>query len=262
MNLLPPQLRFAHRSHTTPATNGQPPQLAPAGRARGRSRSPAAFARRLAQPLPLIGIALLVVSAVGYIAVAARSQTHSSEVVVAAHNLPAGTRLTTSDLRLVKLSAGQELLAQLVPSSDETALVGRRLAAPAFGGLPVARESVAQPGGGPAAFTLTVAALHALGGNLAIGDRVSVLATFTSPSGAATARVIARHLVVLAVGQPPTGIDQSSATVAVTVALPDPGVASELALANTVGKIDLLRDGSNAAAVIPSATTSSNGLAP
>ena len=74
--------------------------------------------------------------------------------------------------------------------------------------------------------------------------------------------MIARHLVVLAVGQPPAGIDQSSTTVPVTVALPDPGVASELALANSVGKIDLLRDGSNAAAVIPPAATSSNGSAP
>jgi Flp pilus assembly protein CpaB len=221
-----------------------------------------AFGRRLAQPLPLIGIALLAVSAVGYIAVAARARTVSSEVVVAAHNLPAATRLTTSDLRLVKLTAGQELLAQLVPAAGETGLLGRRLATPVLAGLPVGRESVASPGGGPAAFTLTVPALHALGGNLAVGDRVSVLATFSSTSGAATSRVIARHLVVLAVGQPPSGIDQSSATVPVTVALPDPGVASELALANSVGKIDLLRDGGNAAAVIPSAATSGTGLTP
>jgi len=250
MNLLPPQLRFARRVRTPHTTNGQPPQLAPARRAGGRSGSPSALARRLAQPLPLIGVALLAVSAVGYIAVAARSRTHSSEVVVAAHNLPAGTRLTTRDLRLVKLSAGQELLRQLVPAT------------PVLAGLPVARESVAQPGGGPAAFTLTVAAMHALGGNLAIGDRVSVLATFTSATGAASARVIARHLVVLSVGQPPAGIDQSSSTVPVTVALPDPGIASELALANSVGKIDLLRDGSNAATAIPAAATSGNGSAP
>jgi len=262
MNLLPPQLRFARRVRTPHTTNGQPPQLAPARRAGGRSGSPSALARRLAQPLPLIGVALLAVSAVGYIAVAARSRTHSSEVVVAAHNLPAGTRLTTRDLRLVKLSAGQELLRQLVPATNETALVGRRLATPVLAGLPVARESVAQPGGGPAAFTLTVAAMHALGGNLAIGDRVSVLATFTSATGAASARVIARHLVVLSVGQPPAGIDQSSSTVPVTVALPDPGIASELALANSVGKIDLLRDGSNAATAIPAAATSGNGSAP
>lgn len=262
MNLLPPQLRFARRSPASPVVNGQPPQLAPARRANRRRPTPTAFARRLGRPLPLIGIALLAVSAVGYIAVAARARTHSSEVVVATHNLPAGTRLSTSDLRLVTLSAGQELLGQLVPAADETALLGRRIPTPLLAGLPVARASVAVPGGGPAAFTLTVSALHALGGNLAVGDRVSVLATFTNTTGAATARVIARHLVVLAVGQAPTGIDQSSVTVPVTVALPDPGVASELALANSVGKIDLLRDGSNAAAVIPSVTAGGSGAAP
>lgn len=264
MNVLPPKLRFARRPPTTPAaaTNGQPPQLAPVRRAHGRRRTPAAFARRLGRPLPLIGVALLAVSAVGYIAVAARARTHSSEVVVAAHNLPAGTRLSASDLRLVPLSAGEELLGPLVPAADETALlVGRRLATPVLAGLPVGRASVAVGGGGPAAFTLTVSALHALGGSLAVGDRVSVLATFTNTSGAATARVIARHLVVLAVGQAPSAVDQSSVTVPVTVALPDPGVASELALANSVGKIDLLRDGANAAAVIPSVTTG-GGSAP
>lgn len=260
MNLRPPQLRFARRPHTTATGNGQPPQLAPTRRAARRNRSGLTLARRLARPLPLIGIVLLAVAAVGYIAVAARTRTHGSEVVVAARDLPAGTRLTAGDLRLVELSAGEPLLAQLVPAAGEPALVGRRLATPALAGLPLGRASVAQPGGGPAAFTLTVSALHALGGNLAVGDRVSVLATFSSASGAATARVIARHLVVLAVGQAPTGIDQTSVTVPVTVALPNPGVASELALANSVGKIDLLRDGSNTAAVIPSAET--GGAAP
>jgi pilus assembly protein CpaB len=262
VNLQPPQFRFARRPRTTPASNGQPPQLAPARRQAGRSGSLAALPRRLAQPLPLIGVVLLAVSAAGYIAVAAGSRTHDSEVVVAAHDLPAGTRLTSGDLRLAKLSAGAQLLAQLVPAAGETALVGRRLGTPVLAGLPMGRVSVAPPAGGPAAFTLTVSALHALGGNLAVGDRVSVLATFSSASGAATARVIGRQLVVLAVGQPPAGIDQASATVPVTVALPDPGIASELALANSVGKIDLLRDGGNAAAVIRSAATAGNGAAP
>lgn len=262
MNLLPSQLRFARRPRTTPSGNGQPPQLAPARRAADRNRSGLGVARRLARPLPLIGIVLLAVAAVGYIAVAARARTQRSEVVVAARNLPAGTRLTSSDLRLVELSAGKPLLAQLVPAAGESALLGRRLASPVLAGLPLGQGSIAPPGGGPAAFTLTVSALHALGGNLAVGDRVSVLATFSSASGAATARVIARHLVVLAVGQAPSGIDQASATVAVTVALPNPSMASELALANSVGKIDLLRDGANSTAVIPSVASGSNAATP
>ena len=75
-------------------------------------------------------------------------------------------------------------------------------------------------------------------------------------------RVVARDLVVISVGQPPAGIDQASATVPVTVALPQPSLATELALANSVGKIDLLRDGANTTAAIPSVTAARTGIGP
>lgn len=254
----PPQLRL-RRPSSPPPVEGRPPRLAPSQNADRRTRPAAGLFRRLAQPLPLIGIALLTVSAIGYIAVAAGTRNQSGEVVVAARNLPAGSRLTRRDLHLVKLSASPSTLEQLLPASAETSLLGRRLAAPALAGLPLGRASVAATGGGPAAFTLTVPALHAVGGNLAAGDRVSVLATFTNQTGGATARVIARDLTVLSVGQPPPGIEQASATVPVTVALPNPSLASQLALANSVGKIDLLRDGRKTDAAIPSATTSATG---
>lgn len=251
MNQLPPQLRPDRHQNKG---DGRPPQLAPARPAPRRGRSPYNIARRLTQPLPLIGVLLLVLAAIGYVAVAASSRSRGSEVVVAARSLPAGTRLTSGDLRLVKLSAGQSLLAALVPASAESTLLGRRLNAPVLGGLPIGRASLAAAGGGPAAFTLAVPALHALGGNLAVGDRVSVLATFTSPSGNASARVLARNLVVLSVGQPPAGVDMGATTVPVTVALPNPSIASQLALANSAAKIDLLRDGSSTSAAIPAAT--------
>jgi Flp pilus assembly protein CpaB len=258
MNPLPPKLRLTRRSKTA---DGRLPRLAPARPADRSGRALSGWLRRLAQPLPLIGISLLVIAAVGYLAVAAGSRTRSSQVVVAARNLPAGTRLSPSDLRLVKLSAGQSLLAQFVPASAEPALLGRRLAAPLLAGLPVGRASLAAPGAGLAAFTLTVPALHALGGNLTVGDRVTVLATFTSQTGAASARVLARNLTVLSIGQPPAGLDANSTTVPVTVALSNPSIASALALANSAGKIDLLRDGSNVTAAIPAATISA-GAAP
>jgi Flp pilus assembly protein CpaB len=156
----------------------------------------------------------------------------------------------------VKVSAGPALLDQFVPGSAEPSLLGRRLTAPVLAGLPIGKASIAAAGRGPAAFTLAVPYLHALGGNLTIGDHVSVLVTFAGQSGSSTARVIARGLVVLAVGELAAGIDATSATIPVTVALPDPSLASELALANSVGKIDLLRDGSNTTAAIPNAATS------
>jgi pilus assembly protein CpaB len=256
MKQLPPQLR---RTRPEEMPDGHAPTLAPPRSSSGNGASRAALPRRLMQPLPLIGIALLVIALIGYVAVAARARERTSEVVIAARGLPAGTRLTVSDLRLAKLSAGNGLLSELVPGSAETTLLGRRLAAPVIGGLPIGRADIAASGGGPAAFTLAVPLLHALGGILTVGDRVSVLATFTSSTGSSTAKVIARNLVVLAVGQPPVGIDESSATIPVTVALSDPSIASELALANSVGKIDLLRQGGVNTAPIPAATASGTG---
>lgn len=250
------------RRRRSAPSDGRPPRLAPPPQANGGAPvAPRRLLRRLGQPLPLIGAALLLVAAAGYLTVAARQRTQRSEIVVAARSLPAGSRLTRYDLRLVQLSAAKSLLAQLVPSSVEPSLLGRRLAEPVSAGMPLGRSSIAAAGGGPAAFTLAVPALHALGGSLAVGDRVSVLATFTSQTGAATARVIARDLVVLAVGQPPAGLDSSSATVPVTVALRDPSLASQLALANSVAKLDLLREGANRSAAIPAATSTA-GTAP
>jgi len=262
MNEPSPKLRLRRPRPAAAVVDGRPPRLAGSRPVDGRTRSPAGVLRRLARPLPLIGIALIVIAAAGYLTVAAGSRVRRSEIVVAARSLPAGTRLSGRDLAVAKLSGDQTLLARLVPAAAESSLLGRRLAAPVVEGLPLGRSDLAARGGGPAAFTLTVPALHALGGNLAVGDRVSVLATFTNSSGVASARVIARHLVVLSVGQPPAGIDQASATVPITVALTNPSLASELALANSVGKIDLLRDGSNATAPIPAATTAQTGAAP
>jgi Flp pilus assembly protein CpaB len=90
--------------------------------------------------------------------------------------------------------------------------------------------------------TLVVPALRALGGSLRPGDRVTVLATFESGAGA-RARAVARGLRVLEVGQTPEGFDSDSASIPVTVALSDPSAAAALALANSEGKIDLLREG-------------------
>jgi len=133
-------------------------------------------------------------------------------------------------------------------------VLGRELAAPVAQGAPLPRASVAEGGSGPAAFTLVVPALRALGGSLRPGDRVTVLATFESGAGA-RARAVARGLRVLELGQPPEGLDTASASIAVTVALSDPSVAASLALANSEGKIDLLREGANGgAAPIPSAS--------
>ena len=197
--------------------------------------------RRLAQPLPLIGVALVVAALAGYWSVYSAT-TDRTPVLVAAHDLQAGAVLRPSDLRTAELAGDAGTMAAVVPEAELRTVLGRELATAVPQGAPLVRASVAAGGSGPAAFTLVVPALRALGGSLRPGDRVTVLATFDSGAGA-QARAIARGLRVLAVGEAPETFDRASASIPVTVALSDPSLAAGLALANSEGKIDLLREG-------------------
>ncbi len=232
------------------------------GRVRVRLRSPneaspagPSVRGRLARPLPLIGVLLVVVALAGYWSVYSAT-THRTPVLVAAHDLQAGSVVRPADLRVAELAGDAGTMASLVAERELETVLGRELVAPVPQGAPLARATVAQTGAGPAAFTLVVPALRALGGALRPGDRVTVLATFESGAGA-RARAIARGLRVLSVGETPEGLDRASSSIPVTVALSDPSLAAGLALANTEGKIDLLREGGRGrTAPIPPASAS------
>ena len=234
-----------------PTENGKP-QL------RLRSPEQIASARpslryRLIRPLPLLGVLLVVVALAGYWSVYSAT-TGRTPVLVAAHDLQAGAVLRPADLRTAELAGDSGAMASLVPEREIETVLGRQLAAPVPHGAPLARASVASGGSQAAAFTVVVPALRALGGSLRPGDRVTVLATFDSGTGA-QARAIARGLRVLTVGQAPEGLDRASASIPVTVALSNPSLAAGLALANTEGKIDILREGgSGSTAPIPPAS--------
>jgi Flp pilus assembly protein CpaB len=233
--------------------NGAGPAEAVLIRTREEETVPARLrprARRV-QPLPLVGLLLVLVALVGYWSVY-RASTKRTPVLVAAHALSAGSVLHASDLRTGELAGDARTLAALVPEREVDALLGRTLSVPVPAGVPLPRAALGGPTAGTAAFTLV---LHALAGGLAPGDRVSVLATYGSGSGQARTRAIARGLEVLSVGNAPSGIDSAAASVPVTLALPDPSLASTLALANSDAKIDLLRDSGGArAAPIPPAS--------
>jgi Flp pilus assembly protein CpaB len=228
--------RVAHTPNDA-VSNGRP-GIAPRATAGARQ---SIQARRLLQPVPLAGFALMLIGllvVLGYSAAAGKR----TAVLIAAHNLPAGTLVRPSDLRSSRIAADQVVLAALVPETSEAAVIGQRLTVPIPGGDPLARAAVAPASAAPAAFTLALPAANALGGELQPGNRVSVLGTFTATTGGATARVIARDLLVLSVSQP-TGVgDPSQVTVTVTVAVPDESIVTQLALANSVAKIDLLRE--------------------
>ena len=204
--------------------------------------------RRYLRPLPVVG-AGLVLAGLAVLLGAGSSAGGPTRVLVATHALPGGTVLRASDVRSAGIGAGSGVLATLVPASQERRALGETLSSPLSSGQPLARSALAA--GEPAAFTLTVVAEHALGGALRVGDRISVLATFQTSAGGELTRELARELLVLAVGQPPSIGDPSEATVPVTVALPDPALAVRLALANSAARIDLLRDGEPAGSALP-----------
>jgi Flp pilus assembly protein CpaB len=204
-------------------------------------------ARRLLAPVPLVGMALVLVALVGFLAVYS-STTHRTSVLVTAHDLSAGAALRASDVRVAELAGDRRVLDGLVPERDLGAVLGKRLAGSLPSGSPLARAALADQAA-QSAFTLEVPAARALGGALQPGDRVTVLATFAANGGGAQTSAVARDLTVLAVGQ---AADPGADTLPVTVALPDPSLASRLALANDDAKLDLLREGGRGAmAAIP-----------
>ena len=201
----------------------------------------AALRTRLVGAAPLAGLLVLAAS-VALTLTAPAARLAGSPVLVLAHDLPAGALLQRADLRAAWVAAAPAQLAALVPAAEEVAMVGRTLVASLEAGEPLVRSALAA-GPDPAALTLSVGAEHALGGALVPGDRVSVLATFATADGGSLTRVLARGLVVLAVGAVPSLGDASEVTLPVTLALDDTALAPRLALANSIAHIDLLRDG-------------------
>ena len=254
--------RFGRRQATAANQTAASPELAAVEVERPRLRSRADAngkqprqrrQHRLLQPLPLAALLLILLALIGYWSVYS-STTRRTQVLVAAHALPAGHVLRSSDFTHSGLAGSSRLLATLVPASEQGMLAGRSLTEPVAAGAPIPAAALASARGGADSMTLAVPVQHALGGQLAPGDRVTVLATYTSPSGQAQTRAIARNLEVLSVGTV-SGFNASAETIPVTVSLPNPSVASALALANEAGKLDLLREsGTGAGAPIPSAS--------
>lgn len=216
--------------------------------------------RWLFQPMSLIGYALVLIALVGYLALYAQASRRTA-VLVAARTLSPGATIRSGDLRVARIASDKTTLAALLPASQLQLVLGHRLQTGVAAGSPLARAALGRVAATPASFTLVVPVLHALGDDLRPGDRVSVLATYDQAgTGTAQTQAVARDLLVEAVGQPPAGISSSTAAIAVTVALPDPSLASALALANSDAKIDLLREGSRASsAPIPSVRVGSGG---
>lgn len=256
-----PRLRLSRlQAHEPVAANGSAPTIRPRERPQipaPASPTPTKRQKRLLQPLPIAGLVLVLIALIGYLAVY-NSSRRRTQVLIAARALPAGTVLSASDLRSSGLAAEASTLSTMLPAHDASRVVGQRLASPVAAGAPVPVASLAGRSASTSTIVLSVPDGEINAENLQPGDRVAVLATFTSGNSAST-RPIARNLQVLSVGMLSTDEQASTSTVPVAVALTNPESASQIALANEAGKIDLLLEGAGAStAAIPQATEGGN----
>jgi Flp pilus assembly protein CpaB len=256
----PPRLKL---SRLTPAPqpqagNGQapPPRVRPRAQP-GPVPVRSAAARRLLAPLPLAGIALIILALILDLGVLAAGSKRTP-VLLATHALPAGTVLSSSDVRTGQLAGEASVLATLVPQREHSQVIGQRLSSAVPAGAPLPAGALAGSQAKSSALVLSAPEFDVTGAQLQAGDRVTVLATFGAGSGQVSTRAVARGLEVLSVGEAGANADASTTTVPVTVAVEEASLASSLALANEDAKLDLLLEGAGAStATIPPASEAS-----
>jgi Flp pilus assembly protein CpaB len=257
----PPRIQLPRRGPERQhgQSNGSAPMLRPREQAKAPTVPPtdAGGARRLLQPLPLVGVVLVLIALIGYWGVYSAS-TKRTPILVTTHALAAGTVLSSGDLRSAELAGDGAVLSSLVPERETGQTIGRRLSTALPAGVPLPSGALANQQAQTAAMTLAVPEFDVSGATLQAGDAVTVLATFGAGTGQATTRPIARNLQILSIGEAPSNADASTATVPVTLSVSNPSIASSLALANEDSKIDLMLESSKAStAPIPQATQGS-----
>jgi Flp pilus assembly protein CpaB len=200
------------------------------------------WADRLAWHKRLLAAALLALAVASALSVLAPKPPATVAVLAAARDLPAGTMLTSADLRHVHL-APSAVPAGTIGAAD---LVVRVHAGPVRRGEPltdvrlVGRALVASLGAGTVATPVRIAD-PAAARLLEPGDVIDVLAASTRAGGAGLAERVATGVRVLAVPSPSdaaVSLDDGALVVLATT----PSTAAVLARAAVVGRLSVTID--------------------
>jgi hypothetical protein len=129
---------------------------------------------------------------------ALRAADHRVDVVVARHDLVAGTKVAAGDLRTVRVTADGDVMRTLVRADRVGSLIGRVVTARVGAGTFVAPDDVRPAGSAmvPRSMSFSIDRARALDGELVVGDRVDVVAVDTR---SAEARYVATAAEVLRV---------------------------------------------------------------
>lgn len=106
-----------------------------------------------------------------------RNHDQTRAVVVAALNLPAGRPVESMHLRAVEVDVDDAVYATLIPWAQATTLVGQVTAYPIAGGMLIGMTDFRDPSGpaGLRSMSIPIDAEHAVGGELASGDRIDLI---------------------------------------------------------------------------------------
>jgi Flp pilus assembly protein CpaB len=186
-----------------------------------------------------VGLGLVAVSVIVGLRISATHE-HSTPVYAATRRLSVGHVVTADDLRMIPLAAGDDVVKNLVRSSDPD-VIGRVVQNDVATGALLPLTAVGDRPAKGRELTVAVTADHALGGRLHPGDRVDVLASFEKNTDAAKTMTVTSGAQVLDVlhsdglfGQEQGGL--SGVTLSVK-----PGDAVFLAFAMRNGEIDIVR---------------------
>lgn len=227
-----------------------PPSRSPevASMSSARRRSPRARVSRAAALAWLAGTLAFVLSAS-----VLRDRAEQVEVLVAASDIPAGAEITDTMLRRVRLDADSPLLASLVRSGGLTS--GQLAADTIIEGAPIRTADLVEAGRGDGlrAMSIEVDRAHAVGGALAVGDRVDVIDAL---DGRATFVVVDAEVIDLPAQSTGRGITGgSSGSAFFVVVRVDAAQALALAGATEEGRLQVIR--STGAAPVEQGTATS-----
>ena len=169
---------------------------------------------------------------------ALRERGQTVPVAVAAHDIAPGAAVRPDDVRTVELSASSSLRAGLLAPAELASgarVATRRIAA----GEPVVASALAGAAGpsGLRAMSVPVAAEHAVGGELAVGDQVDVIAA----DGAAEDVVRGAEVIAVAPRRGSAGLSASTGGQFYVTLAVDADTALRLAGAIRGGKLEVLR---------------------
>jgi Flp pilus assembly protein CpaB len=187
----------------------------------------------------VVGGLLVAIAAVGVFAtVSGTGDGPSTGYVIAAHDLPAGRIIDSSDLDTVALdlAPGQARGAYRDPPS----LVGKLVLAPVAEGELVQASAIGKAvDDGVPTMAMSLPTAAAVGGDLRPGDRVDAYVTYGSDLEAST-RLVAESATIVAVSLPTDDAVAAAGEVQVRLAVADPGDRLELINAVNAGTVTLV----------------------